>query len=99
MSAAHSASSAARDGRVIGTVEPSLTHMRDIEQAGLGARVGVFGENAVAILDRHVVAGERREARAVFAVQGVKRGEQQRRHGPAQRFSAQEPTPRAPSVG
>ena len=39
------------------------------------ARVGVFGEDAVAILDRHVVARERRETRAVFAVQGVKRGE------------------------
>ncbi len=60
---------------VVRPVEPGLAHVRDVEQPGLRAGMGVLGQNAVAILDRHVVAGEGREARAIFAVQGVKRSE------------------------
>ena len=61
---------------VIGAVEKGLAHVGDVEQAGEGARVQVFGENAAPILDRHFVACERREARAEFDVQRVERGPQ-----------------------
>ena len=63
----------ARGRRVVRPVEKRLSHMRDIEQAGRGAGLQMFGEDARPVLDRHVVAGERRHARAEFDMQGVKR--------------------------
>ena len=68
----------ARDQRLqrarrLGAAQPDLTHMRDIEEAGLGARVQVLGDDAGGVLHRHLVAGERHHfgaARAVQLIQG-----------------------------
>ena len=70
------ASSKARDGAMVGAVEPRLAHVRDVEQAG-GSRVWrCSARTAVGILDRHVVAGERHHARAELEMQRVQRGVQ-----------------------
>ena len=53
--------------------EPHLAHVRDVEQAGGGAGLGMLGQDAGRILHRHFVAGERHEARAQLAMQIVKR--------------------------
>ena len=53
--------------------EPHLPHVRDVEQAAGGACLGVLGQDAGRILHRHLVAGERHETRAEFAVKVVKR--------------------------
>ena len=58
-----------------GTGEPGLT----LARRSPGVRV--LGENAVAILDRHVVAGEGRETGAKFAMQRMERGKLKFRHG------------------
>jgi hypothetical protein len=58
---------------VIRAVEMALAHVRNVEQAGEGAGVQVFGEDAGSILDRHFVAGERGHARDEFDVQRVER--------------------------
>ena len=66
---------------VIGTGEERLTHVRDVEQPGGGARVRVLGDDAVAVLHRHVVAGERHHAGAEPHVQIVQRRLRERRVG------------------
>ena len=73
MSAGTERLQSARDGRVVGAVEQRLAHVRDVEQPGGGARVQVLGEDAGRILHRHVVAGERRHARAELDMQRVER--------------------------
>jgi len=68
----------ARDQRLqrarrLGTAQPDLTHMRNIEEAGLGAGVQVLGDDAARVLHRHLIAGERHHfgaARAVQLIQG-----------------------------
>ena len=47
--------------------------MRDVEQAGGAARVGVLGDDAVAILHRHLVAGERHQPGAAPHMQRMQR--------------------------
>ena len=88
------------DGRVIGPDEFRLSHVRDVEQAGAGAGVEMFGEDAGGELNRHVVAGERPHPRAEFDMQRVKRRTQRRgiRHGitpVAIRSSGRGATPKA----
>ncbi len=61
----------------VGSFQIGLTHVRDVEQAGGGAGVQVFGQNAGRKLHRHVVAGERNHARAQLHMQRVKRRAQQ----------------------
>ena len=53
--------------------QPHLAHVRDVEQAGRGAGLGMLGQDAGRILHRHLVAGEGHEARAELAMQGVER--------------------------
>ena len=64
-----------RLGRVLPGLrgEPHLAHVRDVEQAGRGPGLGMFGQNAGRVLHRHLVAGEGHEARAELAVQVVER--------------------------
>ena len=71
------------DGCVVGPDELRLSHVRDVEQAGAGAGMEMFGEDAGGKLNRHVVAGERPHPRAEFDMQRVKRRTQRRgiRHG------------------
>ncbi len=85
-----------RDGCMIGALDQRLAHVRDVEQPSRFAGVEVLGEDARRILDRHVVAGERRDARAELDVQGVERGLLVRGfvHGPAGREQAPAATPR-----
>jgi CBS-domain-containing membrane protein len=59
--------------RRFGSFEERLTHMRDVEEAGSGARMQMLSENAGRILHRHVIAGEGNHARAKLDVQRVKR--------------------------
>ena len=66
------------DGRVVGPDELRLAHVRDVEQAGAGAGMEMFGEDAGGILNRHVVAGERPHPRAEFDMQRMKRRAQRR---------------------
>ena len=54
-------------------LDQRLAHMRDVEQSSKFAGVEMLGEDARRIVDRHVVAGERRHARAELDVQGVQR--------------------------
>ena len=63
----------ARDGRVAGALDQRLTHVRNVEQPSRLAGVEVLGEDPGRILDRHVVARERRHARAELDMQRVKR--------------------------
>ena len=58
-----------RRGPVVRPLDQRLAHVRDVEQARRLAGVQVLGEDAGRVLDRHVVAGERRHARAEFDVQ------------------------------
>jgi len=64
-----------RLGRVLSGLggEPHLAHVRDVEQAGGRPRLGVLGQDTGRVLHRHLVAGERHEARAEFAMKIVKR--------------------------
>jgi hypothetical protein len=68
----------ARGRRVVGPIEPRLAHVRNVEQSGARARVQVFCEDARPVVDRHVVAGERRHPGAELDVQRVKRRQQDR---------------------
>ena len=53
--------------------QPHLSHVRDIEQAGRRPRLRVLGQDAGRVLHRHLVAGERHEARTELAMQVVER--------------------------
>ena len=53
--------------------EPHLAHVRDVEQAGRGPGLGMFGQDAGRVLHRHLVAGEGHDARAELAMQVVER--------------------------
>ena len=55
-----------------------LPHVRHIEQPRCRAGVEVLLEDADRIMDRHLVAGERRHARAEFNMQRIKRRAQRR---------------------
>ena len=59
---------------MVGADEKRLAHVRDIEQAGLRADMIVLGDDAVGVLHRHVVAGERHHAAAARDMQRVQRG-------------------------
>ncbi len=59
--------------------EPDLAHMRDIEEAGVGAGMEMLGDDARGVLHRHLIAGKGDHAGAQRAVQIVKRGVPQRR--------------------
>jgi len=61
-----------RRRRII-TFEPDLAHVGDVEQAGRVAGVLVLLDDAVAVLDRHLVAGKGHHTRAQLAVQRVQR--------------------------
>ena len=69
----------ARDRLVVGADEERLAHVRDVEQAGRAAHMIVLGDDAVGVLHRHVVAGERHHAGAARDMQRVQRGLLQRR--------------------
>jgi hypothetical protein len=78
-------------GGRIGADQAQLTHVRDVEQAGRIARVGMFSHQAGRVLHRHRVAGKGHHARAQFEVQGVERSSQQCivvGHGGLRQFSA-----------
>ena len=60
------------EARVVRALEQRLAHMRDIEQAGSPASMQMLGKDARRVLDRHVVAGERRHAGAELDVERVK---------------------------
>ena len=79
MSPGTSVSSARATVSWSGADEERLAHVRDVEQAGLGAHVIVLGDDAVGILHRHVVAGERHHAGTARDMQRVQRGFLQRR--------------------
>ena len=68
-----------RDG--CGAREPDLAHMRDIEEAGLGAGMLMFGDNPRRVVDRHLVAGETHHAGAQPLVKRMERGPLQRQFG------------------
>jgi hypothetical protein len=51
--------------------ETDLAHVRDVEQAGGGAGLGMLDQDAGRILNRHLVAGERHQAGAEFLMQFV----------------------------
>ena len=68
----------ARGGLVVGPDQERLAHVRDVEQAGRAAGMGVLGNDAVGILDRHVVAGERHHAGAARDMQRVQRRDRER---------------------
>ncbi len=59
-------------GRGGGTRESHLTHVRDVEKPGGGARVQVLLDDAGRVLHRHVVTRERHHAGAKLAVERVK---------------------------
>ncbi len=63
--------------RCAGVRQAHLTHMRDVEQAGLRARMVVLLQHAGRILHRHLVAGEWHDPRAELHVQVVERGARQ----------------------
>ena len=56
---------------MIGAFDQRLAHMGDVEQPGRLARMAMLGQDAGRIMDRHVVAGEGRHARAELDVQSV----------------------------
>ena len=62
-----------RDSFMVVALDQRLAHMRDVEQPSKFAGVEMLGEDARRIVDRHVVAGERRHARAELDVEGVQR--------------------------
>ncbi len=53
--------------------EPHLAHVRDVEQAAGGTGMVVLDQDAGRVLDRHLVAGERHQARTQLAMEVVKR--------------------------
>jgi hypothetical protein len=61
-------------GGEVRATEERLSHVGDVEQTGLAARVVVFGDDACGVLHRHFVAGERHHACAERNVGAVKRG-------------------------
>ncbi len=63
-----------RRGRVIRPGQKRLPHVRDIEQAGLRARVQMLLQDAQRVLHGHLVAGERHHLGAERHVQLVERG-------------------------
>ena len=67
------------DRLVIGADQKRLPHVRDIEQPGVGPHMIVLGNDAVGILHRHLVAGERHHAAAARDMQRMQRGFQERR--------------------
>ena len=69
----------ARHRLVIGADQERLPHVRDIEQPGVGAHMIVLGDDAVGVLHRHLVAGERHHAAAARDVQRMQRRFQERR--------------------
>ena len=85
------------NSRVVGAFDQRLTHMRNVEQPSRLAGVKMLGEDPGRVLDRHVVASERRHARAKLDMQSVKRGCLVRGfgHGPADRGKAPAATPTA----
>ena len=56
------------------TANVDLPHVGYIEQPGEAAGVQVLGDDAVGVIDRHLIPGERHNFRAVFQMQGVHRG-------------------------
>ena len=62
-----------RRRRATAAAKPDLAHVGDVEQAGRVAGVPMLLDDAVAVLDRHLVAGERHHARAQLLVQRVQR--------------------------
>ncbi|MCY1370161.1 hypothetical protein D9M69_572440 [compost metagenome] len=64
-------------GSRIGADEAQLAHVRDVEQAGGGTGVVVFGHQAGGVLHRHAVAGKGHHAGTEFEMQGVQRGLEQ----------------------
>ena len=63
-------------------VDVDLAHVRDVEDAGVGANRLVLGDDAL-VLDGHLVAGEGHHPRAERDVALVERRAQERRvHGP-----------------
>ena len=58
---------------MVGADQESLPHVRHVEQAGGGAYVQMLRQNAVLILDRHVVAGETGHLRAKRDMQRMQR--------------------------
>ena len=78
--AGHERFERARDRLVVGADEERLAHVRDVEQAGSAAHMIVLGDDALGILHRHVVAGERHHARPARHVQRMQRGLPER-HG------------------
>ncbi len=59
-------------GLMVGTGNEALAHMRDVEQAGLFTRPGMFGDNAFK-LHRHGIAGKRHQPAAERFVQRCQR--------------------------
>ena len=51
--------------------QPHLAHVRDIEQAAGVPRVRMLDQDAGGVLHRHLVAGERHDARTKFTVQFI----------------------------
>ena len=84
------------DSCMIGALDQRLAHVRDVEEPSKFAGVKVLGQDARRIMDRHVITGERRHARAELDVQGVQRSLLVRGfvHGPAGREQAPAATPR-----
>ena len=58
-------------GDGVGAGDAKLAHVGDIEEAGGGAGVAVFGDDAVEVLDRHGVTGEGDDFRTEAAVQRI----------------------------
>ena len=54
------------------SVDQQLTHVADVEQAGILAGPQMLGDDAF-ILDRHLIAGERHHPPATGAVPGIER--------------------------
>ena len=71
--AGHQRFERARHRLVVGADQERLAHVRDIEQAGRAAHMIVLGDDAVGILHRHVVAGERHHAAAARDMQRMQR--------------------------
>jgi len=61
-----------------GSRDLDLAHVRDVEDAGRAAHGEVLGANAVAVLHRHLPAGERHELATGLAVRFEQAGALQR---------------------
>jgi hypothetical protein len=62
----------------VSTHQTQLAHVRDVEQAGGGAGVVVFGHEAGRVLHRHRIAGKRHHAGTELHMQRIQRGGEQR---------------------